>query len=132
MEDGRQAIDDLEKMEPLPPEPLPTETTHPTDHTPEQITMPDSEKKGIQETTDLAEAAETLAVEIIQRVRDGVQPSDAVSLALDGDVHEDLIAAAEGITEVPGELADLSAEEARTLAQRGLGIPFRIFDALKS
>ena len=123
---------DLEKMEPLGPEPLDTATTDPTDHTPEKIVMADSEQKGIQETTDLVEAAETLTVEIIQRVRDGVQPSDAVSLALDGDVQEDLIAAAEGISEVPAELADLSAEEARALASRGLSLPFSIFDALKS
>lgn len=90
-----------------------------------------TDTKGVEETTDLIEAIETLAVEVIERAGDGVQPSDAVTLALDGEVREDLIAAAEGIQEVPSELGDLSAAEAGTLARRGLDVPFAVFDAIK-
>jgi len=89
--------------------------------------MPD-----VKETVDLIEALETLAVEIVQRIKDGVSPADAVSLVLDGDVREALAEAYAGSSQVPGEIADLDLDEMEELIDAAKRIPFSILRELRA
>jgi hypothetical protein len=88
--------------------------------------MPD-----VSETIDLIEALETLAVEIVQRIKDGVAPADAVSLVLDGDVQQSLAEAYEGSSEVPGEVVDLDLDEIEQLVGAAKRIPFSVLRELR-
>lgn len=76
---------------------------------------------GIKETTELIEGLSALAHVVIALVKDGVQVSDAKELfskALeDGELNKKLIAAIEGVAQVPVEVADVDFFEGLKLGK---------------
>lgn len=87
---------------------------------------------GIEETIDIVQVVKTMAVEVAERVKDGVSPSDAVSLALDGDLREALVEAYQGANDVPGEIADLDMDEIEQLVDEAKSIPFAVLRELRT
>jgi len=116
-----------DKLEPLPPD----RHDVPDIKSPSYEDLKGTHMPDVKETIDLIEALETLAVEIVQRVKDGVSPADAVSLVLDGDVREDLMAAYKDSSDVPGEVADLDLDELEQLIDAAKRIPFSVLRELR-
>ena len=84
--------------------------------------------RGITETVDLLDAAEETALKVLEEIRDGLDPVDAVQVVLDGDVRNAWAQAAEGAGQVDEELADLSSGEAFDLARKSTDVGEAIFN----
>lgn len=89
-------------------------------------------KEGIKESRDVIAAAEAVAVKIVELAKDGIGPTDAVSLIMDGDVREKVVEAVQGVQDLSAELTDLQPEEAEVLATDATRVPFRVWKALIS
>lgn len=87
-----------------------------------------SETHGIKETVDLLDAAEETALKVLEEIRDGLDPVDAVQVVLDGDVREAWAQAAEGAGQIDEELTDVSSEEAFDLARKSTDVGEAIFN----
>jgi hypothetical protein len=73
---------------------------------------------GIKETMDAVALVSVVAVFVAKELRaDGLQLTDAVVLLTKPDFQSRLIEAVSGISQVPGEVADLSAYEVLDLSE---------------
>jgi hypothetical protein len=87
-----------------------------------------SQKHGIKETVDLLNAAEETALKILVEIQDGLDPTDAVQVVLDGDVRDSWAQAAKGAGQIDEEVADLSSKEAFDLVRESTDVGESIFN----
>ena len=94
-------------------------------------TMANNEEYGISELMEVLDGAEALAVGTLIRLRDGFQITDAVQLATDEDLRDDVREAMEGLGDTEQELSDLSIQELFRLADRTFDVTKNILVALE-
>lgn len=88
------------------------------------------EQKGIKEITELLAAVEVLGVAVKKIAKDGkVDLTDAVVLVELGAKLPVLVAAVEGVKEIPAEAKDIQAEEALALVGELYAIAKKIQEA---
>jgi hypothetical protein len=91
---------------------------------------------GIKETKEALVGVNELSLVLISRLKDGLQPADVVALLakLQGDEEfkNKLVAAAQGIKELPAEIKDLQLIEAVDLLMTQLDYLPKIAEAAKA
>jgi hypothetical protein len=90
------------------------------------------ETAGIEEILDVLDFAEQFLFFVVESLKDGVQPSDAVELARDAALQEAALEAVEGAARIPVEAADLGLDEIEQLTGRVRSMGFRFYQAVLS
>jgi hypothetical protein len=93
------------------------------------------EKVGIKETKEVLDGLNSVAEEIISVAKDGLQVKDAVQVVEDlimkPEFKAKLVAAVDGINQIPAEIKDLDLAEGVQLVQFEYDGVKRIIEALK-
>jgi hypothetical protein len=89
-----------------------------------------SEKKGINELLEVLDLAECVTLKLLQASKDGFDPSD-LRLLLDADLFARGKIAAQGLSQVAGEVEDIDLDEAGLLALRALKLVKSIREQMK-
>lgn len=93
------------------------------------------EKLGIKETKEVLEAGHAVTLEIVKLTKDGIQVTDAITLATDLLMNpafkEKIVAAIENIKQVPAEIKDLDVMEIVEITKYEFENIPKIIEALK-
>lgn len=94
-----------------------------------------SEEKGIKETKEVLVGFIELAALLAVEFKDGVQVQDAISIIAkiqsNPELQAKLIAAYNGIDQVPSEVSNLSLAEAISIVPEVIEAMKKLFDAVK-
>lgn len=85
----------------------------------------------IKETMEVMDFAEAVAVKVIVALKDGLSPAD-VAVLLDAELWAKGKVAVEGLAQIPGEVKDLSFDEAAQMSVKALKMAEAIVKAVKA